>query len=174
MPGINQPVKIKGLFRLKDYNSLMVGSTAEEPMASSTSWWGSCGGIKLLTSWRPGSEKERRENQDPIILFMDMPPKTKISHYAHLLNSTSPGSVIRKARKERGNRSKGKLYCDDKVGLGTTPQPQGRYPGFQGKEMRVVHNLEDSSMRALVECWRKNLLTDSGLSMWCNDAGIYI
>lgn len=133
MPGINQPVKIKGLFRLKDYNSLMVGSTAVEPMANSTLWWGPCGGIKLLTSWRPGCEKERRENQNPIILIMDVPPKTKISQYAHLLNSASPGSITQKARKDRGNQGKGKLYFDDKVGLGTTPQPQGRYQGSRGK-----------------------------------------
>lgn len=31
--------------------------------------------------------------------------------------------------------------------------------------MRVVHNSEDSSLRALMECWRKDLLTDPGLSM---------
>lgn len=79
-----------------------------------------------------GSEKERRGNQNLIILFMDVPPKTKISQYAHLLDFASPGSVTGKAREERGNRGKGKLYCVDKVGLGTTSQPQGRHQRSRG------------------------------------------
>lgn len=40
--------------------------------------------------------------------------------------------------------------------------------------MRMGYNLEDSSLRAVVECWKKDLLTDPGLNVWYNDTGIYI
>lgn len=134
MPGINQLVKIKGLFRLKDYNSLMVGSTAVETMASSTSWRGPCGGIKLLTSWMDQEVRKRGEEREPESHNPLQGHASKDQNFPvrPSLRFRIPGSVTRKAREERGNRGKGKLYCVDKVGLGTTPQPQGRHQRSRG------------------------------------------